>query len=150
MYGRSQWPAARSRTWNVFARSNTRIVDSNPTQCMDACLYLFCLLGSGLATGWSPVQGVLPTVLNKETPVKRSVSQMPCAPSGSNRRIRKRGRRRRRRRRRMLWKQKWFLKSSLILACGNVETQVFQFLNPKTNLGIRSLHLSQLLEVNRH
>jgi hypothetical protein len=48
----------------VFVRSNTGIVGSNPTQGMDACLRLFCVcVGSDLATGWSPVQGVLPTVL---------------------------------------------------------------------------------------
>jgi hypothetical protein len=38
-------------------------------------------LCSGLATGWSAVQGVLPTVLDYETEVKRSVSRMPCAPN---------------------------------------------------------------------
>jgi hypothetical protein len=51
----------------VFARSNAGIVDSNPTQGMDVYVRLFCVcivlcVGSGLATGWSPVQGVLPTV----------------------------------------------------------------------------------------
>jgi hypothetical protein len=40
---------------------------SNPTQCMDVCVRLFCVCavlcaGSGFATGWSPVQEVLPTV----------------------------------------------------------------------------------------
>jgi hypothetical protein len=56
--------AARSNAWNVFARSNTGIVGSNPTQGMDVCVYSVFVLGSGLATGWSPVQGALPTVLN--------------------------------------------------------------------------------------
>jgi hypothetical protein len=42
-------------------------VGSNPTQGMDVCLQLFCVFvvlyaGSGLATGSSPVQGVLPNV----------------------------------------------------------------------------------------
>jgi hypothetical protein len=33
---------------------------------MDVCLRLFCVrVGSGRATGWSPVQGVLPTVFKK-------------------------------------------------------------------------------------
>jgi hypothetical protein len=55
-------PAARPQ-----ALSNTGIVGSNPTQGMGICVCLFCLcvvlcVGSGLATGWSPVQGVLPTV----------------------------------------------------------------------------------------
>jgi hypothetical protein len=59
--------AARAKAWTVFARSNTGIVGSNPTQGMDACVRLLCVcvvlcIGSGLATGWSPVQGVLPTV----------------------------------------------------------------------------------------
>jgi hypothetical protein len=59
--------AARSKSWIVFACSNAGIVGSNPTQGMDVCVRLFCVcvvlcVGSGLATGWSPVQGVLPTV----------------------------------------------------------------------------------------
>jgi hypothetical protein len=33
--------AARSETWTVFSRSNTRIMGSNPTQGMDVCLLLF-------------------------------------------------------------------------------------------------------------
>jgi hypothetical protein len=63
------WPitvAAPSRAWNVFARSNTGMVGSNPIQGMDVvCVYSVFVLscvGSGLASGWSPVQGVLPTV----------------------------------------------------------------------------------------
>jgi hypothetical protein len=45
-------------------RANTGIVGSNPTQGMDVCLRVFCVcVGSGLATVWSPVQGVLPIVL---------------------------------------------------------------------------------------
>jgi hypothetical protein len=35
--------AARSKAGNVFARSNTGIVGSNPTQGMDVCLRLFCV-----------------------------------------------------------------------------------------------------------
>jgi hypothetical protein len=60
--------AARSRTWTVFARSNAEIVGSNPIQGMDVCIvciYSVCVVlcaGRGLAVGWSPVQGVLPTV----------------------------------------------------------------------------------------
>jgi hypothetical protein len=59
--------AARSKAWTVFARSNTGIVDSNPTRGMDVCVSLLCVcvvlcVGSGLATGWSPVRGVLPAV----------------------------------------------------------------------------------------
>jgi hypothetical protein len=34
---------ARSQAWTVFARSNTGIMGSNPTQGMDVCLRLFCV-----------------------------------------------------------------------------------------------------------
>jgi hypothetical protein len=49
------------------ARSNIGVVGSNPTQGMDVCVRLFCVcvvlcVGSGLTTGRSPVEGVLPTV----------------------------------------------------------------------------------------
>jgi hypothetical protein len=59
--------AARSKAWTVFARSNAGIMGSNLTQSMDVCIRLFSLcvvlcVGSGLTAGWSPVQGVLPTV----------------------------------------------------------------------------------------
>jgi hypothetical protein len=59
--------AGRAKAWTVFARSNTGIVGSNPTQGMDVCLCLFCVcvvlyVVSGLATGWSLVQGVVPAV----------------------------------------------------------------------------------------
>jgi hypothetical protein len=50
--------AARSKVRTVFVSSNAEIVGSNPTQGMDVCVRL----GSGFAAGWSPVQGVLPTV----------------------------------------------------------------------------------------
>jgi hypothetical protein len=77
--------AARSKAWTVFVRSNTGIVGSNPTRGIDVCVYSVFVLGSGLATDWSLVQGVLPNILDEETEVKRSVSRMPYAPSGSNR-----------------------------------------------------------------
>jgi hypothetical protein len=59
--------AARSKARIVFAHTNNGIVGSNPTRGMDVCEHLFCLcvfpcVGSGLATVWSPVQGVLLTV----------------------------------------------------------------------------------------
>jgi hypothetical protein len=59
----------RSKSCTVFARSETWIVGSNPTQGMDVwcfcaffCVCVVLCLGRGLATGWSPVQGVLPSV----------------------------------------------------------------------------------------
>jgi hypothetical protein len=59
--------AARSKAWIVFPISHAEIVGSNPTQGKDVCVRLFCVcvilcVGSDLPTGWSPVQGVLPTV----------------------------------------------------------------------------------------
>jgi hypothetical protein len=59
--------AARSKAWTVFARLNTWVVDSNPTRGMDVCVGLFCIHvvlceGRDLAKGFSPIQGVLPTV----------------------------------------------------------------------------------------
>jgi hypothetical protein len=35
--------AMRSKAWTAFARSNTGIMGSNPTQGMDVCLRLFCV-----------------------------------------------------------------------------------------------------------
>jgi hypothetical protein len=68
--------AARSKAWTVFARSNTGVIGSNPTRGMDVCVRVFCVyavlcIGSGLATGWSPAQGVLPTVYSIEKLKKR-------------------------------------------------------------------------------
>jgi hypothetical protein len=60
--------AARSKAWTVFASSKAGIVGSNPTQTYwYLCVRLFCVcvvlcVDSGLATSWSPVQGVLPSV----------------------------------------------------------------------------------------
>jgi hypothetical protein len=66
------WPitvAARSKAWTVFARSNAGIVGSNPAQVINVCIvcvyfvfFVVLCVGRGLAKGWSPVQGVLPTV----------------------------------------------------------------------------------------
>jgi hypothetical protein len=58
--------AARSKAWTVYPPSDAGIVGSNSTQGMDVwCVYAFILcLGSGLATGCSLVQGVLPSVKN--------------------------------------------------------------------------------------
>jgi hypothetical protein len=55
--------AAQSKAWTIFSRSNTGMVDSNPIQGMDVFVRLFRVyVGSGLAAGWSPIQGVLLTV----------------------------------------------------------------------------------------
>jgi hypothetical protein len=59
--------AARSKAWTMFACLNSGDAGSNPTEVMDVCVRLFCVcvvicVDSGFVTGWSPVQGVLPTV----------------------------------------------------------------------------------------
>jgi hypothetical protein len=54
---------ARSKARTVFARSNTEIVGSNPTEGMDICVYSVFYIDSGLALGWSRVQEVLSTLL---------------------------------------------------------------------------------------
>jgi hypothetical protein len=66
--------AGRSKARNVFARSEAEIVGSNPIQGMDVwcvcaffCACVVLCLGRGLATNWSPVQGVLPSVNDLET-----------------------------------------------------------------------------------
>jgi hypothetical protein len=59
--------AARCKARTFFACSSTGIVGSNPTSGMDVCPRLFRVcavlcVGSGLATGWSLIHGVLPNV----------------------------------------------------------------------------------------
>jgi hypothetical protein len=58
------WPitaGAQSKTCTVFVSSNYGIVGSNPNWGMDVCVRSLCA-GSGPEMGWSPIQGVLPTV----------------------------------------------------------------------------------------
>jgi hypothetical protein len=55
-------------------------VGSNPTLGMGVCVRLFCVcvvlcVGNGLATGCSPVQGVLPTVYRIKKLKKRRRSK---------------------------------------------------------------------------
>jgi hypothetical protein len=56
----------RSKASTVYDRSNIGIAGSNPASGMDVCL-CFCVVlscvGRGLASGWSPGQGVLPKCL---------------------------------------------------------------------------------------
>jgi hypothetical protein len=73
------WPttvAAPSKARTVFARSNDGIVGSNPTRGRDICVRLFRVcavlcVSSGLVTGSSPVQGVLPTTCRIKNLKKR-------------------------------------------------------------------------------
>jgi hypothetical protein len=57
---RSITVTARSKARTVFARSNTGVVGSNPTRCIDICVCVFILCS--LSTGFIPFQRVLPTV----------------------------------------------------------------------------------------
>jgi hypothetical protein len=71
---------AQSKAWTLFARSNAGIVNSNPTWGMDVCVRLLCVCavlcaGSDLATGWSPVQGVLPTMQKDQETEKAAKMQ---------------------------------------------------------------------------
>jgi hypothetical protein len=61
--------AERSKACTVFARSEAGIVGSNPKKALifGMCMRLFCVcvalcVSIGLTTGWSLVQGVLPSV----------------------------------------------------------------------------------------
>jgi hypothetical protein len=59
-----RWEAKAS---TIFVSSNTGIVGSNPNRGMNVCVRVFCVrvvlcVCIGLATCWSPVQGILPTV----------------------------------------------------------------------------------------
>jgi hypothetical protein len=78
---------ARSKAWNVFACSNTGIVGSNPTEGMNVCLRLFCVcVGRDLATGWSPFQGILPTVLGlRNWSETKRFKDAPCSKVGATR-----------------------------------------------------------------
>jgi hypothetical protein len=68
IFGVKMWPH-RSKAWNAFAHPNTGIVGSNSTRDIDVCgccVFVLAYVGSGLATGWSPVQGVFWLVINSE------------------------------------------------------------------------------------
>jgi hypothetical protein len=60
--------ATLSKAWNVFARSNTAIVGSNPTRGMDVCVcvysvfVLFCVQEAALRRADPPSKDVLPAV----------------------------------------------------------------------------------------
>jgi hypothetical protein len=67
---------------NRLARSNTGIVDSNPTRGIDVSMRLFrvCVVlcvSSGFATGSSPVQVVLPTMY------KLKLNSVACSPQAN-------------------------------------------------------------------
>jgi hypothetical protein len=81
----AQW----SKEWTVLAHLDAGIVGSNPPRDVDVYVYVYVYsvfvlscVGRGLAMSWSLIQGVLPTVLDKETEVKRKVSWMLHAPGG--------------------------------------------------------------------
>jgi hypothetical protein len=57
---------ARSEPWIVFARSNA--LEALISMCVYSVLVLSSFVGSGLASGWSPVQGVVPTESDQDKP----------------------------------------------------------------------------------
>jgi hypothetical protein len=80
----AEWSEAST----AFGRSNVEIVGSNPARSMDVCLFLCVVLscvGRGLASGRSPVQGVLPIVY-------RFTSKNPSTPQDKKGRLRRKER----------------------------------------------------------
>jgi hypothetical protein len=65
--------AERSKAWTIFDRLEAVTANSNPALGMDVwcvsrvfCVCIVLCLGRGLATSWSPVQGVLSPVKDQE------------------------------------------------------------------------------------
>jgi hypothetical protein len=87
---RSQWPRGLRHEMSTPAWTLGLWVRIPLKEWMSVRVYSVFVLGSGLVTGWSPVQEVLQNVLDQETEVKRSVSRMPYAPRASNRNSRRR------------------------------------------------------------
>jgi hypothetical protein len=99
MVSRSQWPRGLKHKMSSPAQILGSLVRMPLESWMSVCVYSVFVLGIGLATVWSPVQGVLPTVLDQETErVNLSVSRTPYVPSGNNRN------KNRRRKRRRIWR----------------------------------------------
>jgi hypothetical protein len=81
---RSQWPRGLRREMSSPARILGSWVRIPFEAWMFVYVYSVFVLGSGLATGWSPVQGVLPTVYGiKKLKWQRNVSRIPYAPEGT-------------------------------------------------------------------
>jgi hypothetical protein len=91
-------PVARQRPWKRQLYNSCCWIAAPPTDAnaiiprlqedatiMGSCVfYAVVCIGSGLATGWSPVQGVLPTVYKiKKLKWNKNFSQMPYAPKGA-------------------------------------------------------------------
>jgi hypothetical protein len=77
---RSQWPRGLMQELPSLART-LESWDRIPLKVMDVCVRLFCVcvvlcVGSGPATGISPVQGVLPTVYRIKKLQKKTAE--PC------------------------------------------------------------------------
>jgi hypothetical protein len=63
MEDRSHWPSSLRHELSSLAGTLGSWVRIPLKAWMSVCVYSVFVLGSGLSTGWSPVQGVLPTVL---------------------------------------------------------------------------------------
>jgi hypothetical protein len=85
---------ARLKTWEMFGvecwhvRFSTHVTYCAPLETLIFVyvysLFLLSCACSGLATGWSPVQGIPPTLYKiKKFEVKRNVSRISYAPEGA-------------------------------------------------------------------
>jgi hypothetical protein len=61
---RSQWPRGLRHELPSSTRTLWSWVQTPLKTWMSVCVCFVFVIGSGLATGWSPVQGVLPTVID--------------------------------------------------------------------------------------
>jgi hypothetical protein len=71
--GRSRYPSGLRHELFSLARTRIPLRVWMFTVCV-VCVFLCLCTGRGIATNWSPVQGVLPTVLDLVTEVKQKVS----------------------------------------------------------------------------
>jgi hypothetical protein len=79
----------RSQAWTVFSRLETGFESHSRHGCLR--LFCVCVVGNDLATGWSPVQGVLQTVfgLRNCSETKRFIDAL-CSRGSDRKRERKR------------------------------------------------------------
>jgi hypothetical protein len=82
---RPKWPHGVRREITSLARTLGSWVRITLEAWMSICVYSAFVLGSGLATGWSAVQRVLPTVLDNKLKWNEAFHGCRMLQSGSNR-----------------------------------------------------------------